>query len=83
MLFTVVGLNVTEQLANAAAVRSTMLEKPLGTATSLPIVPVNYDVVIAGLGFKMLLTHKVTVYTNAFALNAPVTVTWLEETEHD
>lgn len=81
MLFTVVGLNVTEQLKNVAAVSSTMLENPLGTATSLPIVPLNYDVVIAGVGLFMLLTHKVTVSTNKLELNAPITVTVLEETE--
>ena len=81
VLFTVAGLNVTEQLINVAAVKSTMLENPFGTATSLPIVPVNYDVVIAGVGLFMLLTHKVTVSTNVLELNAPVTVTVLEETE--
>lgn len=61
VLFTVVGVKVSEQLRNVAGVRSTMLEKPLGTATSGPIVPVNYDVVRAGAGLFTLLTHRVII----------------------
>ena len=81
VLLTLAGLNIIEQLWKAPGDNYTILANPSGTATSLPIVPPNSDVVKAGVGFWILLTQSTTVWTKVFALKAPVTVTILLETE--
>lgn len=82
VLLTLVGVNATAQLIKVPGCSCTMLEKPSGTATSLPIVPENYDVVSAGDGFCTLLTHKFTVETMVSVENTDATVTILPDTEH-
>lgn len=82
VLLTLVGVKATAQLRKVPGCSCTMLEKPSGTATSLPIVPENYDVVIAGVGLSTLLTHKLTVETMVSVENTDTTVIILPDIEH-
>lgn len=83
VLFTVEGENVTEQEVNVSAVKVIVLWKPPVLEVSAPMLPMNYPVSDAGLGFTMLPTTRVTLEMKVDVVTTPVAITLLPDSAHD